>query len=306
MGGPVSGMVFNIERYAVDDGPGIRTLVFLKGCPLRCEWCANPESQVAGIQVMYHQNKCRGCGRCLDSCPEHAIRTDEEFGLVTDADRCTGCGTCVDACYYGARERIGRAMTVDEVMGVIEKDRMFYEVSGGGVTVSGGEPFFQHEFAGELLKRCKAAGLNTAIETSGFAPWKAIEPALPFLDLVFYDVKHTDPEAHREYTGVSNELILANLQKLARARPAVIIRVPFIPNRNDAPEVQREIYKLAGGFDNVVRVEVLPYHRLGIGKYRGLGRRYKLDAVTPVRKDELGYLAELGRECGVTVQIGAS
>lgn len=301
-----TGAVFDIQRYAVEDGPGIRTIVFLKGCPLRCDWCANPEAQERKPQVIYYQKKCQGCGHCVTRCPQKAIRVDSEFGLVTDSGLCSGCGLCVDACYYSARRLIGTEMSIDAVFEVVEKDRMFYDTSGGGVTISGGEPLLQWAFVRGFLQRCKDASIHTALETSGFAPWDALECLVPYLDLVFYDIKHIDKELHRKYTGVDNKLIISNLRKLDQVFSQIIVRVPFIPGYNDDIEVQRRIYEIASCCRNVQRVEVLPYHRLGLTKYRGLGWPYKLEALLPVNKGDLSYLVDVGKQAGVTVQIGAS
>ncbi len=300
-----TGLIFDIERYATQDGPGIRTVVFFKGCPLRCQWCANPESQAKKPQLMFYQNRCRGCGRCLAGCPQKAIRLDPEFGLAIDTDKCTACGKCVESCYYDARKLMGTSITVDEVMEVVLRDSMFYKESGGGVTLSGGEPLLQPEFARALLERCKEHGLHTAIETCGCTTWENIESVLPYLDLVFFDIKHSNPVSHRKFTGVSNDKIIFNLQRLAGTFKPIIVRIPLIPGCNDSPAEQRNIYELVGKLPNVQRIEILPYHRLGMTKYQGLERKYQLAGVKPVEKSSLTYLTELGREYGVTVQIGS-
>lgn len=299
------GVVFSIERYALQDGPGIRTLIFLKGCPLSCRWCANPESQVYAPEILYFQNRCASCGRCVENCPQDAIQYDETFGLITNPDRCTLCLLCVDHCYYGARELSGEEMDVRTLMGIIERDKMFYDATQGGVTISGGEPLLQSGFVRELTRECKEQGIHTAIETTLFADKEKIIKTLEFIDLVFVDVKHFDSDKHEEYTGVRNELILKNIEMLDTLEKKFIIRVPFIPGFNDDEETQKQIYCWASKLENLQWIEILPYHRLGLSKYHGLGREYPMADLKPVAKESLDYLKDLGSEIGVEVRIGA-
>jgi pyruvate formate lyase activating enzyme len=302
----MTGLVSSIERYALEDGPGIRTLVFLKGCPLRCEWCANPESQLYQPEVLYYSNKCASCGRCIELCPQQAISLDETFGLLTDRDTCIICGLCAENCYYAARTISGETMTVAEVMDVVERDRLFYEKSGGGVTLSGGEPLVQASFVAELTHRCQEQGIHSAIESSLCANWETVKKTLEYVNLVFVDIKHIDSSRHKQRTGVGNERILENIKMLDGLRKPFIIRVPFIPGFNDDTETQKKIFAWALPLKHLLWLEVLPYHRLALGKYRGLGRDYKLKDVKPVKKRELGYLVEIGAEIGVDVRIGAT
>ena len=302
----MTGLVFSIERYALEDGPGVRTLVFLKGCPLRCEWCANPESQLHQPEVLYYPNKCVSCGRCIELCPQQAISLDETFGLVTDREKCVTCGLCAENCYYAAREISGKTMTVAEVMDVVERDKLFYEKSGGGVTLSGGEPLVQASFVAELTHRCQKQGIHTAIESSLCANWETVNKTLEYVNLVFVDIKHIDSSFHKQRTGVGNERILENIKLLDGLGKPFIIRVPFIPGFNDDIETQKKIYAWTLPLKHLLWMEVLPYHRLALGKYRGLGRDYKLKDVKPVKKKELGYLVETGAEIGVDVRIGAT
>lgn len=301
-----SGWVFDIERYATGDGPGIRTLVFLKGCPLCCQWCDNPESQETQPQILYHKNKCVGCGRCIESCPEGAIQSDEEFGLLTNPEQCVLCGLCTEVCYSDARSIVGRRMTVGEVLDEVEKDRMFYETSGGGVTLSGGEPLAQPRFAEALVKEFKARGFHTALETSGFGPWNTLSKLTDCLDLIFYDVKHIDSKRHKELTGVDNRLILENLRRLAARFSPIVVRIPFVPGANDSREDQMMMYRFLSGLGNISWVEILPYHRLGLSKYEGLGRAYGLGTAPSVNKRELSYLVDLGKEAGIDVKVGST
>jgi pyruvate formate lyase activating enzyme len=301
----LTGMVFDIERYATEDGPGIRTVIFLKGCSLHCLWCANPESQEAQAQIMYYSNQCKGCGRCITLCPQNAIRESKEFGLIIDQRLCNVCGKCVEQCYYDARKKMGNELSVSQVMKEIEKDLLFYEKSGGGVTLSGGEPLEQIGFIEAILKECRTIGIHTALETCGFAPWESIEKVLPLLDLIYYDIKHMDSKKHIKLTGVANEKILANLKKLDDKFKSIIVRVPFIPDCNSDIKNMGEIFQFVKQLKNVLKIEILPYHRLGISKYHGLGRKYKLYSVEPALLKDMEYLIALGKACDLKVQIGA-
>lgn len=304
----VKGTVFDIKRFATGDGPGIRTLVFLKGCPLRCKWCANPESQKPEPEMIYYRNKCSGCGRCVENCPEQAIKADSKFGLVTDAKECTACGKCVDVCYYSAREMAGKEMIVSEVMEIIHKDKKYYDNSDGGITLTGGEPLYQPEFSRELLKACKNLGVHTAIETAGAVKWERLNNLLPYVDLIFYDFKHIEPELHRKYTGVSNENIIENLKNLNRIFTGgeIIVRIPFIPGFNSSDETQKQMYEFIHNLKNVKRIEVMPYHRLGTLKYLGLGRNYEMEELDAVNKKDLEYLSKTGETCGIKVHIDSA
>lgn len=265
------GVVFNIQRYSIHDGPGIRTTVFLKGCPLSCLWCQNPESQSIKPEIFYNVERCVGCGKCIAVCPAKAIEMGDAR-VITDRNICTGCGSCVDACPEEARELMGKYMTVEEVVEEVMKDDIFYQRSGGGVTISGGEPFTQWKFSANILKHCKERSAHTAIETCGYAPWETMERVLQYTDLVLYDLKHMDPKEHMKLTGVSNELILENVRRIWHERHIPIwIRVPVVPGYNDSPA---NIDALAGFVVNelspFLQIHLLPYHRLGESKVQQL------------------------------------
>lgn len=294
--GQDSGLVFNIQKYSVHDGPGIRTIVFLKGCPLKCQWCANPESQHPHSDLLYNPNKCIGtgeCGYCLKACKAGAI-TEIEGKVAINRELCTLCGDCAEACPAKAVEICGVLMTVDEVLNIIEEDSTFYTRSGGGVTLSGGEPLFQADFAGRLLAEAKQRGLDTAIETTGFAEWENITKVLKYTDTVYYDIKCMDSQKHKKYTGVSNEKILFHFKKICTEFPDIAIRVrtPVIPGFNDTKQDIMAIVDFIKGISRHIEYEVLPYHRFGESKYASLGRTYLLKGVPTLEQEKLTELEE--------------
>ena len=264
-------MVFNIQRFSIQDGPGIRTTVFVKGCPLKCKWCCNPESISADQEIMVHDIKCNHCGRCQEQCPEGAIISDERDTRL-DRCKCTHCMACVQACPQKALECIGNCLSVGEVLEEVKKDILFYQNSRGGVTISGGEPLLQWEFTRDFLQVCKEEGIHTALDTSGYAPWENIEEVLKHVDLVLYDIKQTDNIQHMKGTGVSNSLILKNLEKTA-SRVRTWLRVPLLPGYSDLPENIEKVAVLASQC-NVEKVSLLVYHEWGKFKYEKLGRSY--------------------------------
>lgn len=231
---------------------------------------------------------------------------DEEFGLVTNPAQCSLCGLCIEICYYDARSMVGKRMTVGEVVDEVEKDRMFYETSGGGVTLSGGEPLAQPRFTEALLRQCKERGFHTALETSGLAKWEVLSDLVDYLDLVFYDIKHLDPERHTELTGVDNQPILENLERLSQRFSPIVVRIPYVPGANDSREDQIQMYRFVSRLTNISWIEIMPYHRLGLTKYRGLGRKYDLEAIPSLARRNLSYLVDLGKEAGVEVRIGST
>ena len=271
-----AGLIFDVKRFAVHDGPGLRTTVFLKGCPLTCEWCHSPESQSPAPEVMVDVDRCIGCGECVANCPRGAI---SEPGRI-DRAACDGCGVCAEGCYADALELIGRMVTVSEVLGEVEKDRLLFEVSGGGVTLSGGEPAVQPGFAASLLRSLKEHGYHTALDTCGQCGWGTLNGLLANVDLVLYDVKHMDPETHLKHTGASNEQIMDNLERTLGLGKRVWIRVPLIPGVNDDDSHLHRLGKYLGNL-SAESVQVLPYHVLGVPKYEGLDRRYGLGGVAP-------------------------
>lgn len=267
--------MFDIRRFSVHDGPGIRTTVFLKGCPLRCSWCHNPEGLSAAPEVVWRGERCTRCGTCIATCPEEALAWNGD-GPVLDGARCTLCGDCAAVCYADAREVLGRTMSVPEVISEVERDRPFYEQSGGGVTFSGGEPLAQPAFLAEALHSCRLREIHTVLDTSGYAPWAALDALRTDVDLFLYDVKLVDDHRHRDVTGVSNATILENLARLAAAGHEIVLRLPLIPGVNDDEDNLRDTATLAAAL-GVARVDVLPFHRLGSDKYARLGR----DALMP-------------------------
>jgi pyruvate formate lyase activating enzyme len=296
------GLVFDIQRYSIHDGPGIRTLVFLKGCPLRCLWCSNPEGQEAQPELGFRRALCIGCGECIGVCSSRAIRFEEK-SLDIDRRKCNLCGECVKACAPGALSIIGRWMTVEQVMQEVERDLVFYETSRGGITVSGGEPFAQARFIEALLKACKAKAMATAIETAGYAPWPSIEPVIRYADFILYDIKHINPLRHRQLTGVSNKRILENARRMAGLGLPLAIRYAVIPGFNDGPDDRAALFRFTDTLLGVKRVELLPYHRLGESKYTMLGRDYALKQLKPVASQDLEVWVQGGKQRGLEVHI---
>lgn len=274
-------IIFDIQRFSVSDGPGIRTTVFMKGCPLRCPWCHNPESQHPFPEVMFFESKCIGCGRCREACPRGAISPDPS--LCVDRRLCDNCGKCAQACPSNALVLSGTLMTVSDVMRQVEKDAPFYKASGGGVTLSGGEPTMHPEFAAALASFCRERGLHVALDTCGFAARGTFARLIEHVDLVLFDVKHTNPERHKNLTGADAEPIIDNLYEVAERGVATVIRVPVIPGCNDTTDnvhklahLVRQLLDLGG---NITCIDLLPYHRLGEAKYKALGRPYSLGGI---------------------------
>ncbi len=296
------GLVFNIQRHSVHDGPGIRTVLFLKGCGLRCLWCSNPESQSFEPELFYNPDACIACGACIGVCPERAIGNAGgriEFSPVL----CSACGACCEVCYAEARIMEGRRMTAEEAADEVSKDAPFFLRSGGGVTLSGGEPLAQTDFASEVLRLCKERGFHTAIETAGLAPWNAVEKVLPHTDLFLYDVKHPDAGAHERGTGTGNEIILGNLRGIAKAGAAFIVRTPVVPGFNDDLGTLSRIARLAAEL-GALELHLLPYHRYGSSKYRLMGKAYPMGTVPDLPRERAEEFARELRGEGVDVKVG--
>lgn len=272
-------VIFNVQKYNMYDGPGVRTLVFFKGCPLRCKWCANPEGQLRKCQVMFKKNACINCGACISVCPVgiHAISEGLEHVVNRSID-CLGCRRCQDICTRSAISIVGEEKTVSEIMQIIEEDRQFYEVSGGGVTLGGGEVLTQWEFAADLIMACRQEEINTAVETCGYAKLEALFKVAEFTDLFLFDMKHIDSERHYELTGVHNEQILSNLTELFKRGYNVKIRMPLLKGINDSKEEIDGVIRFLMPFrdyKNFKGIDLLPYHKLGINKYIQLGMEYE-------------------------------
>lgn len=306
-------IVFNIQRFSLHDGPGIRTTVFLKGCSMRCFWCHNPEGQHPEPELRYFPERCIACGQCVISCPNHAHEMHDGTHIFL-REHCELSGKCIETCFSRALQLEGRAMTVDEVMSEILSDRPFYESSGGGVTLSGGEPALSKDFALEILDRCKTHGLHTAIETCGEVPWASLEALLPSTDLIMMDLKHLDESKHQLATGHSNERILSNARRLASSGKTIIFRTPIVPSVNDSEEEIAQIAAFVRELINVrnserqngseeIRYELLAFHKLASGKYSSLGLEYKAHNVEPPTKERMTLLLDVARRSGIRASM---
>jgi pyruvate formate lyase activating enzyme len=285
LGKAVKGRIFDVQRFCMHDGPGIRTTVFFQGCPLRCVWCHNPEGIHPRPQLSFIPAKCIGCGYCFRVCPHQAHRMDPERGHVIDREKCARCGLCAKECYASALEMVGREVDVAEIMDEVMRDKPFYDTSGGGMTLSGGEPTMQIDFAEALLVEGRALGLHRCVETCGFADWSRYERLLPLVDLFLFDVKETNPDLHEDFTGAPVEPILRNLERLHERGASILLRLPIIPGHNDREEHFAAVADLFRRMPGLKGAELIPYHRMGEGKTDRFGleaaRRPQVESPDP-------------------------
>ncbi len=298
----MTGTIFRVARFSVHDGPGIRTTVFLKGCPLACPWCHSPESQPRRPQLAVHDERCLVCGTCLPHCPEHAISGSAE-GYATDFGRCRACGACVPCCPSGARELVGHAVTVNDLMAQVERDVVFFDESGGGVTFSGGEPFMQPAFLGALLERCRERRVHAAVDTCGLADPAWVTRVAPLANLFLFDLKIMDPGRHRAVTGAPNDVILGNLRYLAGAGRPLRVRFPLVPGLTDDEANVHAVGTFVRAL-GLAQIDLLPYHRGGLAKYARLGLVAPTAGVVPPTDTEAARAAAQLASCGLTVQLG--
>jgi pyruvate formate lyase activating enzyme len=300
----MKGLITNIQRFSIHDGPGIRTVVFLKGCPLDCFWCHNPEAQQPQAELQWFAGRCIGCGACLDRCSEGAHRIEEDHHHFR-RELCQACGRCAETCFAEALVIAARWWEAGELVELLLRDRAFYNRSGGGVTFSGGEPLLQAAFCLEVLRGCRGSGLHTAIETAAFCRWEELAELLPWLDLVIVDVKLLDDAAHRSATGVSNAPILENVRRLATTSVPLLVRTPVVPGVNDTPEAISALAAFLRAIPNLVAYELMPFHRMAEVKYRSLGLADRAGHLQPPAPETLRALAEEARAAGVqAVKIG--
>jgi pyruvate formate lyase activating enzyme len=298
-----NGCVVDIQRYAVHDGPGIRTVVFLKGCPLRCAWCHNPDAIDPRPEIAFVAARCIGCGACLDVCPRDAILLGDDRRI--DRDRCDGCMLCVDECMPGALSQVGETYTVDRLLAQVLRDLPFYEESGGGVTLSGGEPLLQHRFAAAFLAAAKRAGLHAVIETCGHVRWAHMEAVLRDVDLVYFDLKLMNAAQHRQWTGVGNELILANARRVVAVHPHVVFRCPLVPGCSTSDDNVVALIDLLSELRQR-SVHLLPYHNLGEGKLPRVDSRLQPLGLAPLPRDSTQRIADRFEAAGIQTVIGGS
>ena len=298
------GIVFNIVHGSMVDGYGMRTTIFLKGCPLRCKWCCNPEGQKYEPELRYTESLCKGCMKCIDVCPEGAIRKSEDGEtVVIDRKRCTNCMKCIDSCFFGALETFGTYYTVNELYDIIRRDASYYKSSGGGVTIGGGEASMHTDFTLALIRKCKQNFIHVAVDTCGYTVNDTAFQVLSEADLLLYDIKGMDPEAHIRDTGVSNELILSNLRRLDKLNIPIIIRMPLIPGHNDSDEAIEKAAEFMSALKNLDRVDLMNYHTFGVTKYAQIGKDYELE-LSPLSQERLEEIQAILARYSIKSQIG--